>query len=105
VTTAFDTQAALLRLHLQTCVPLRLAELRRQGGPTEADWQRTAEVGQEIAEHGDWLMFRGPRQGDTARLVGKVVDAVAMLAYCPGGIDILGVHWEVKKDETGGDPG
>jgi predicted HAD superfamily Cof-like phosphohydrolase len=90
--------AFLLPLHLQTFVPLRIAELRRAGGPSEADFERVRDKRtQDICEHADELLYRGKQEGTAARLITVVVDSVAVLAFCPGGIDIFGLHFEVRQ--------
>jgi hypothetical protein len=48
-----------------------------------------------IAAHGDAIMFR--EKGTTAKAFNALAEAVALLAYCPGGITIFDQHWEVAE--------
>jgi hypothetical protein len=103
-----DNTAFLLRLHLQLCVPLRIADLRARGGPDHSDYARLrgylvpTDPVQEDGSGGihsllcagaEAILFR-TEQGKSAEWVSKLVDAIAVLSFCPGGIDIFGLRWE-----------
>lgn len=85
-------QESLLRAHLATAVPLairRWADAEPEDRATRLD-----EALKLIAEHGDDILFGGEycREG-----INALVDAVAILAYQPGGIDIAGMHFEAER--------
>ena len=76
---------------LQCAVPLRIAELRARGGPTELDFDTAQDSVLMLVEEGDALMARTKR---TALVTGKLIHMVAVLAFLPGGIECFGARWE-----------
>jgi hypothetical protein len=83
----------LLKLHIETLVPLAIEEYRLSGGPSEHDFARIRNVyPTEIGSHGDALLYREKKQ--TARMVNMLVDGLAVLAFCPGGVTTFGCHFE-----------
>lgn len=90
---------ALLKIALQTAVPLRIAELRAM---TEAGRERTrmewaANAVEPISSHGDDLQFGSKRAGAAASVFNHLARALAAGAFQPGGISFSGLHFE----ETG----
>jgi hypothetical protein len=88
--------SALLAVHLSAQVPLYIAELRAQGGPTDADRDTAQRLGPVIAAHGDRLLYRSTRAGETAGLANDLGFAIAVLSFCPGGVTVFGQHWEAN---------
>lgn len=85
----------LLRSSLAVAVPL---EVERWAGRPFAERQAAASrAAQEIAEHGDNLMFRS-RPGESARVFSALTTAVAIGALQPGGIRSFGLHFEAIGD-------
>ena len=90
---------SLLAISLSAAVPLRIMELQRQGGPTEMDWRNAADFGQILAEKGDVLQFgygkRKPQAGEpsVADLFNRLAQALAVLAFIPGGVRVFGMHF------------
>lgn len=84
----------LMKLHLSMCVPLRIDELRTMRFPLEDHLARIRPYALDIAEYGDQLLFRGKR---TTELMNKVVDALAVMAFLPGGVTLFGLHFEVTS--------
>ncbi len=100
-----DTHA-LMRLHVETCVPLMVYEILRSGGIDERHLARAKEHGQAIAEHGDALLYREGttrnKEGQinnigTAEMVNKLVEGLAILSFCPGGVTFLGLHFDASE--------
>jgi hypothetical protein len=89
-----EATGALLRAHRGATVPLLIHEMRRRGGPDAADWGRCLELGQRIAECGDRILYRSGKRGETAALVTDLARALALLAFVPGGVTFLGLHFE-----------
>lgn len=81
----------LLPLHLQVAVPLRIAELRAAGGITSRDIARVQGYAGTISEA---VLYRGGAPGETAEAVSRVVEGIAVLAFTPGGVTVLGLHFE-----------
>ena len=51
-----------------------------------------------LSENGDSLMLPGRREGDTAKSFNAVAENLAILSFCPGGVDVFGLHFETKED-------
>jgi hypothetical protein len=81
-----------LPMFLQVTVPVRIAELAEAGGATEADVARVQGYVEDFNTDGDALLFR--REGKTGELAGKLADALAVLAFQPGGVRFAGLHFE-----------
>jgi hypothetical protein len=73
---------------LALAVPLRILEYEKVGGPTEPDLARTQSFGIVLAEKGDVLLFGGKKKGEAAELFNRLADAVAVMAFCPGGVKV-----------------
>lgn len=86
----------LMKLHVSAMVPLAIQELARVDGPSESHLVRARTIGQDLAERGDILLFRSKKKGETAEMMNKLVEGLAILAFCPGGVTFLGLKFEVK---------
>ena len=80
-----------LSIALQAAVPIAILEMRSWA--PEARQAAAAEWGQIIASHGDDILFRSARKGDSAKAFTALARGLAALAYCPGGVRFLGIHW------------
>jgi hypothetical protein len=90
-----NPNAPLLRTHLELCVPLVIHEFVVGQRPLSFSRPDLAET---IAAEGDAILYRTP--GRTARAVSALVEAVAILAFCPGGVDFMGLHFEVPPEHV-----
>lgn len=90
-------QVHLLRCHLSAFVPLVIQEYLLGQRLLVLPRHDLAQV---IAAHGDALLYRVP--GQTARVVSALVEAVAILAFCPGGVTLaaLDLHFEVPPRQA-----
>jgi hypothetical protein len=96
-TDPFASTYALCRLMVQTAVPLHIMQIQARGGITDHDLHRVATYGEEFAgERGVYLLFRSPRAGETARLFNHLCEAIAVLAFVPGGITFCGDHYAAQ---------
>lgn len=84
----------LLPIALSAAVPLRIMELQERGGPTDTDMERAQQFSNDLGQHGDILLFRGGKRGETAALFNGLAFSIAVLAFCPGGVKVFGQHWE-----------
>lgn len=75
-----------LRAHLSLAVPLLIMDLQRQGGPTE---HQIAEMRRRGIVSADYMLF-GSEPGEAAELVTQLAEAIAVLAFAPGGIEVFG---------------
>ncbi|MBA3824368.1 MAG: hypothetical protein H0X24_10805 [Ktedonobacterales bacterium] len=83
---------------LQLAVPLRIMSIQDRGGVTAADFARVAAYNEDFAgEQGVYLLFRAPQEGVTAQLFNKLCDAVAVMAFLPGGITIFGDQYQATS--------
>ncbi|MBO0813859.1 MAG: hypothetical protein J2P30_01695 [Actinobacteria bacterium] len=85
------TTDALLEGMLQVTVPMWIAELR-----TYREEDRLAigrRDGDFVAEHGDDVLYRGHKRGDSAKAFTAVARGLAVLAFQPGGVTAFGGHW------------
>jgi hypothetical protein len=89
----FEPGFDLLSISLSASVPLRILEIIRAGGPTEADYERIASYTDDLLANGADLFFRSAGKGATAERFNQVTDALAVLSFQPGGIDVLGMHF------------
>lgn len=94
-----DPTNGLLGIALSAAVPLWIDRIQRQGGPVEADYARARECSQLLAEKGDILQFKSAKPGETAHVFNRLAEAMAIMAFCPGGIKFDGMHFEVKDGD------
>ncbi len=91
-----------LPLFVATFVPLRILEIQQAGGATDADFKRARTFVPDLCEHGDALLYHEKRR--TGEMAGRLVDAIAVLAFVPGGVTMFGQHFESHPIERlGGD--
>ena len=103
-----------MSLMLMTGVPLATADLAKQGGPNAADFEFCQRFGLRIAsqtdrlqskERGEWIGDKDPARvalgtdtkryhWSTGQLMSQLIHATAIMAFCPGGVTVLGVHFE-----------
>ncbi len=81
---------------LATAVTLRIKQLRTTGGPTIAQAQGvTAHLDRAQAP-----LFRLPQPGDEDGVTRQTVEALAILAFIPGGVDALGLHCQASGEPS-----
>lgn len=85
----------LFLLTIQTAVPLNIAQIRAKGGPNDMQWDWAREFADELGERGDILQFGGERKGEAATMMNRFTYALAILAFAPGGVNFVGLHFEV----------
>jgi hypothetical protein len=84
----------LIGLTLQTGVPLRIMEMEHRGGPSDLDLNFAREYSSVLGSKGDVLLFGSKKKGECAELMNGLIRAVAVLAFCPGGVRLFGSHFE-----------
>lgn len=75
-----------------------LMEFVRSGGPFDWDWDWARETVDDLTEHGDLLLYRGKRHGETARIFARTARVVAIMSCAPGGISLFGGRWETDRE-------
>lgn len=96
----------LLKLHLEACVPLVISGLSRTGGPTEwqqeqviQEWVRVRNSSDDGMD-GTESLYLSEKKGATALQTGRLVDALAIMAFVPGGVSFAGLHFEAVADQS-----
>jgi len=82
----------LLAVSLECAVPLRILEHRKTD--PEERIKRARELANVVASHGDDILYRSKRRGESAAAFNALAEGIALLAYAPGGVTFLGAHWE-----------
>lgn len=89
----------LLADMMQMAVPLHIARLSEKGGPSAEDMAKAQETSGMLGERGDVLLCGGGKPGECSDLFNRTAAAIAVLAFCPGGVTIFGTKFEAKKEE------
>lgn len=87
---------SLLVTTLQAAVPLWQMRLQDQDWPYFLG--RLAEAQEVLFKSSEALLGFGGKKGEAADAFNAVAEAIAILSFCPGGIDIFGQHWEGKLE-------
>jgi len=91
-----EESSTLLRTALEVAVPLWITEMQK------TPWPRLQEQGQAcsqiIAEHGDNILYRSKKRGETALAFNALARAIAILAFAPGGVTAFELHFEAKYE-------
>ena len=87
----------LLKTQLSAFVPPLIMELQRQGGPTDWHFDQARAFSSTLAYQGDVLLFGG-KPGEAAALMGQLTEALAVMAFVPGGISAFGLHFEATPE-------
>lgn len=88
----------LLTITLQAAVPLHILELQKI--PLGEVMRIARECGQVVAEKGDVIQFKG-KKGETAKAFNQLARGIACLAFAPGGVRFMGLHFEAEHPERG----
>lgn len=77
---------------LALAVPLAIESLRHKSFPEIALIAK--EAGQYIAEHGDVILYKGTKKGESAKAFAMLAKGLAALAFAPGGVTFYDLHWD-----------
>lgn len=95
-----DPALELARLTLALGVPIEIDNLRKSGGPN--DYQMDA--AHEYITHqrlGEAIMYCA--KNETRESMRVLIEIVAILAFCPGGVSVCGLHFEAKESQVSHD--
>lgn len=90
----------LLPIALEAAVALRIAELRRLPAGAFSDLyegHRLERLSDLIGSHADDMLFRGGKPGMAKDVFNAVADALAVLAFAPGGVELFGTRWVATR--------
>jgi hypothetical protein len=86
-----------LPIALECAVMLRIAEIKKFGDDC-VDFEKIQKLREELLHKGDILLYGSKKEkGKAAELFNELVEAVSVLAFWPGGINIFGMHFEVTE--------
>ena len=85
-------QAVLLEAALSASVPLFVDELKRR--PLAELVSEGPHLAQVIVEHGDNILYRGKKKGETATAFNALARALAIMSFMPGGVRFGSLHFE-----------
>ncbi len=90
-----DLKNSVLSFTLSIAVPWRILEIAERGGITEQDVARVKSyLGDLIGPKGMDLFIKSEKEGETAERFHQVADAIAVMAFLPGGITSFGRHYD-----------
>lgn len=90
--------SALLELALSAAVPLWIEEFRHI--PIETLLIQAREAGQVVAEKGDIIQFKSEKKGESAKAFNALARGLAIMAFVPGGVKFLGLHFEALHPDS-----
>lgn len=88
-----NTIGTPLALTLAATVPFLIHDLVAGGGPTDYQREQAIANGQIAMQRADYMLY-GDKKGEPAKLFAYLAEAIAVLAFVPGGITIFGQHYE-----------
>lgn len=90
----------LLAMTLMVAVPLRIEELRERPVVEVLDvaTARGKEWAEVIAGRADVMLYRGKKRGEAAEVFNVLSNALAHLAFVPGGVKFMGERWSAFPD-------
>ena len=89
-----SSKLSLLQATLNVAVPLRIMELRDKPLAEILDPEALSTIQASLAEAREEVLYGG-KAG--AKGFNALADAVARLAFVPGGIDVLGMHFNASS--------
>jgi hypothetical protein len=91
----FSATRSLLEASLSAAVPLWIEQLRDKS--FDFILERARECGQAVAERGDIIQFKSKKKGASAAAFNALAEGLACLAFAPGGVKFLGLHFDAKR--------
>lgn len=89
-----------LGIALSAAVPLHIMSMKANGVmDLGLDRARLNALCDELGEHGDLLLYKGGKPGQTAHLFNELAWGIAVLAFCPGGVTVFGQHYEASIEQ------
>ena len=93
--------AILLRTSLEVAVQLWIQLLQARPWSTFPNQARCQVLVALLAEHGDDVLYRSRKRGGSATAFNALAEAIATLAFAPGGVTAFGLHFEAQHPEAG----
>lgn len=84
-----------LALSLSCAVPLWMFHYQRAGPQVrESDLKELQDS--DFALRMQYVLVKGPKEGDTARAFNDLAKAIALMSFCPGGVCAFGQRYQWK---------
>lgn len=93
-----SSRATLLQSTLELAVPQWIDRVREWTPEHRAE--QAQKSGQHIAEHGDVVLYKSKKKGETAEAFNQLAVGLAVLAFAPGGVRFMGLHFEAVKADA-----
>jgi len=90
---------SLLLDHLAAFVPLEILELQKQGGPDEWHFEEARRRWQALDfQAHEAVQYAMPKF--TSTTIANLVECLAVMAFCPGGVRFGPLHFEGKREHN-----
>jgi hypothetical protein len=83
----------ILPLMLDAAVPLWVFEFQKLTVDERQEKIKECEK-DDLCLRLEYVLHRGPKEGDSARAFNDLAKAIALLSFCPGGVNAFGRHWD-----------
>lgn len=90
-----QTKLTLLQSTLEAAVPLWCLTIETWS--EEYRRERAAICSQAVAEHGDLILYRGKKAGQSGDAFNRLAEGVAIASLQSGGIKLLGLRFEAVE--------
>jgi hypothetical protein len=91
----------LLPMSLAAAVPLWISQFSELSAEERLARVRGLETADDFCLSMEHVLHKGPKPGDSARAFNNLAKAIALMAFCPGGVTLFGRHHEVKRVREG----
>jgi hypothetical protein len=92
------TTQSLLSISLSAAVPLWAMQFRDLSWDTLQSY--LPDIIDMVASHGDNILYRSKKSGETAAAFNALAKGIAILSFCPGGVKVFGNHFEYTHSAT-----
>jgi hypothetical protein len=76
-----------------------ILDLIEQGGIKDYHIKEARRSVDILASEGDALLYHSKKKGQTARVFYALCRGLAIMAFCPGGVKFMGLHFEEKTGQ------
>jgi len=91
-----------LSIMLQAAVPLWINQWKKKPWSEVCKQldEKSKTLPQLLGAKGDILIHGGGEKGEAANLFNQTAEAISLMSFLPGGIEIFGGYWESTHPET-----
>ena|ERR1700726_7746 len=96
-----ETAFMMLPIFIEALVPLRIHDIKKVGGITQEHLEYAKQYGEMVAGPPcEDLMYKPDRKkdkGNSKEMLNRLTRVLAIMAFLPGGVTFLGLHFEVQQ--------